>query len=169
MSDPDTEAFEHYEDPRRREPAAGRPRRRPARALTEHVPVGFPAATIEVVRKLAEADGMTVSAWIRRAVEAATRSRTGSPADESARPAAVPVRRPGPGACPRHRDGFDQRQYAPVERRAADAERICRVRSRVGQTFDTRRLADDDLRARCALGGDVCRPDLSAVSLQATA
>ncbi len=78
MSDPDREAFEHYEDPARREPAPGRPRRRPDRALTEHVPVRFPAATIEVVRKLAEGDGMTVSAWIRRAVESAARGRTGT-------------------------------------------------------------------------------------------
>src|SRR5204863_8850372 len=50
MSDPDNEAFEHYEDPGRREPAAGRARRRPDRAPTEHVPVRFPAAAIEVVR-----------------------------------------------------------------------------------------------------------------------
>lgn len=84
MSDPDTEAFEHYEDPARREPGAGRPRRRPERALTEHVPVRFPAATIEAVRQLAEADGMTVSAWIRRAVEAAARGRTSSLGGDSA-------------------------------------------------------------------------------------
>jgi hypothetical protein len=58
------------------EPAAGQPRRRADRALAEHVPVRFPAATIEVVRELAETDGMTVSAWIRRAVEAAARGRT---------------------------------------------------------------------------------------------
>jgi hypothetical protein len=86
MSDPDTEAFEHYDDPARREPAPGRPRRRPDRALTEHVPVRFPTATIEIVRQLAEADGMTVSAWIRRAVESATRGRTSGPARESAEP-----------------------------------------------------------------------------------
>lgn len=83
MSDPDAEAFEHYDDPARREPAPGRPRRRPDRALTEHVPVRFPAATIEAVRQLAEADGMTVSAWIRRAVEAAMRGRTSAPSGES--------------------------------------------------------------------------------------
>ena len=84
MSDSDAEAFEHYDDPARREPAPGRPRRRPDRALTEHVPVRFPAATIEAVRQLAEADGMTVSAWIRRAVEAAARIRTSAPGDSSA-------------------------------------------------------------------------------------
>jgi hypothetical protein len=84
MSDPDKEAFEHYEDPARREPAAGKPGRRADRALTEHVPVRFPAATIEVVRELAEKDGMTVSAWIRRAVEAAARIRTSAPTGDSA-------------------------------------------------------------------------------------
>ncbi len=67
----DAEAFEYYEDPAKREPASGSPRRRPARPLTQHVPVRFPAETIEQVRTLAEADGMTVSAWIRRAVERA--------------------------------------------------------------------------------------------------
>lgn len=65
----DAEAFEYYEDPAKREPPPGRPRRRPAQPLTQHVPVRFPAETIERVRTLAEADGMTVSAWIRRAVE----------------------------------------------------------------------------------------------------
>lgn len=84
MSDPDAEAFEHYDDPSRREPAPGRPRRRPDRALTEHVPVRFPAATIETVRQLADADGMTVSAWIRRAVEAAARGRTTALTGDSA-------------------------------------------------------------------------------------
>ncbi len=84
MSDPDAEAFEYYDDPARREPAPGRPRRRPERALTEHVPVRFPAATIDAVRQLAETDGMTVSAWIRRAVEAATQGRTGAPKGDSA-------------------------------------------------------------------------------------
>jgi hypothetical protein len=79
MSDTDAEAFEYYDDPARREPALGKPRRRPDRALTEHVPVRFPAATIETVRALAEADGMTVSAWIRRSVEREMRTR-GAPA-----------------------------------------------------------------------------------------
>ena len=71
----DAEAFEYYEDPAKREPAPGEPRRRPARPLTQHVPVRFPAETIEQVRLLAEADGMTVSAWIRRAVERTLRER----------------------------------------------------------------------------------------------
>jgi hypothetical protein len=37
------------------------------------VPVRFPAETIEEVRRLAEADGMTVTAWIRAGLD-----RTGS-------------------------------------------------------------------------------------------
>jgi predicted DNA-binding protein len=35
--------------------------------------VRFPAERIEQVKRLADADGMTVSAWIRRAVERAVR------------------------------------------------------------------------------------------------
>jgi hypothetical protein len=69
MSERDAEAFEYYDDPRHREPAEGSPRRRRVRALTEHVPVRFPASTIATLRGLAEADGMTVSAWVRHAIE----------------------------------------------------------------------------------------------------
>lgn len=75
----DAKAFEHYEDPAKREPAPGAPRRRPARPLTQHVPVRFPAETIEKVKKHADSDGMTVSAWIRRAVEQTLRQN--GPAD----------------------------------------------------------------------------------------
>jgi hypothetical protein len=71
----DADAFEYYEDPAKREPATGPPRRRPDRQLTHHVPVRFPAETIEQVRRLADADGMTISAWIRRAVERAVRQQ----------------------------------------------------------------------------------------------
>ncbi len=71
----DAKASKYYEDPAKREPAPGTPRRRPTRPLTQHVPVRFPAETIEHVKRLADADGMTVSAWIRRAVERALRQR----------------------------------------------------------------------------------------------
>lgn len=74
----DAEAFQHYDDPTNHEPA-GAPRRRSGRSLTHHVPVRFPADTIAQVKRLADADGMTVSAWIRRAVERALRQ--GGPAD----------------------------------------------------------------------------------------
>ncbi len=76
MSERDVEAFEFYEDPAHREPAPGPPRRRGDRALTQHVPVRFSANTIEEIKRLAVADGMTVSAWIRRAVTQALRDRT---------------------------------------------------------------------------------------------
>jgi hypothetical protein len=69
----DCEAFEHYDDPANREPAAGEARRRGARKLERHVAVRFPAETVESVRPLAQSDGMTVSAWIRRAVDSAIR------------------------------------------------------------------------------------------------
>jgi hypothetical protein len=69
VSNRDAEAFEYYDDPSKREPAEGPPRRRRERALTQHVPVRFPASTVATVRELAEADGLSVSAWIRHAVE----------------------------------------------------------------------------------------------------
>jgi hypothetical protein len=75
MKDPDTEAFEFYDDPAHREPAVGQPRRRARRPLTRHVPVRFPAETIEAVQSQAESDGMTVSSWIRRAVDDALGQR----------------------------------------------------------------------------------------------
>jgi len=70
----DAEAFEFYNDPANLVPA-GPAHRRKARPLTQHVPVRFPAATIEQVKQLAEADGMTVSAWIRNVVERSLRER----------------------------------------------------------------------------------------------
>lgn len=71
----DGETFEHYDDPANREPAGGEARRRSARALERHGAVRFPAETVESVRPLAQSEGMTVSAWIRRAVSAAIRQR----------------------------------------------------------------------------------------------
>ena len=75
MTDRDAEAFEHYDDPANRKPAPGPARRRRERNLTQHVPVRFPAPTVEAVRELAEADGVSVSAWIRRIVERAVDER----------------------------------------------------------------------------------------------
>jgi hypothetical protein len=65
----DADAFEHYNNPTRREPVRGVPRRRPDRPLKEHVPVRFPRTTIKRVKRLADADGVTVSRWIRHAVD----------------------------------------------------------------------------------------------------
>lgn len=71
----DAEAFEHYNDPAKREPAAGAPRRRSDRPLAQHVPVRFPRETIQQAKRLADADGVTVSTWIRRAVHETLRQR----------------------------------------------------------------------------------------------
>jgi hypothetical protein len=71
----DAEAFEHYDDPANREPAAGEARHRGARALERHIAVRFPAETVESVRPLAQSEGMTISAWIRHAVSSAIRQR----------------------------------------------------------------------------------------------
>lgn len=75
MNAEDAEAFEYYDDPARREPAPGPPRRRADRAPTRHVPVPFRAETIHAVGRLAQTDGMTVSTWIRRAVDSAIQRR----------------------------------------------------------------------------------------------
>lgn len=73
MSDPDAKAFLHYENAANREPAPGDPWCRLDRTLTEHVPVRFPAMTIEVAAERARAEGVTISAWIRQAVVDALR------------------------------------------------------------------------------------------------
>jgi len=49
---------------------------------------------------------------------------------------------------PRHLDGLDVREDAPVEGRATDAERIGRLRAGVGEPLDARRLAHDRWRLR---------------------
>jgi len=65
----DAEAFAYYDDPAKREPVSGVPRRHPDCPATRHVPVRFSAEAIEQVKRLAEAEGMTTSTWVRRAVE----------------------------------------------------------------------------------------------------
>lgn len=60
---------EFYADPANQVPAGPAQRRRALRRpLTGHVPVRFDDKTIAAVKQRAEADGMTVSAWIRRLV-----------------------------------------------------------------------------------------------------
>lgn len=68
-STPMTPEQEHayYADPNNQEPQ-GPPRRR-KRPLAAPVPVRFPADLLEEVKRAAEADDRSVSAWIRRAVE----------------------------------------------------------------------------------------------------
>lgn len=61
------EEHQFFADPANQAPQG--PARRRRAPLTEMVPVRFPEATLEEIRRRAEADDRTVSAWIRRAVE----------------------------------------------------------------------------------------------------
>ncbi|MDO5499391.1 MAG: CopG family transcriptional regulator [Propionibacteriaceae bacterium] len=58
---------EFYAEPRNQEPQG--PARRRKSPLSKPVPVRFPAELLEDVKRAAEADDRSVSAWIRRAVE----------------------------------------------------------------------------------------------------
>lgn len=61
------EEYELYKDAEYQRPQGAGRRRRPK--LTEMVPVRFPSATLEEVRRRADEDDRSVSSWIRRAVE----------------------------------------------------------------------------------------------------
>lgn len=61
------EEYEFYARPENQEPQ-GAPRRRRAR-LSAPVPVRFPPELLDEIRRAADADDRSVSAWIRRAVE----------------------------------------------------------------------------------------------------
>lgn len=65
----DREAAAHYDDPAKRSIAGKKPRRRTAQGLSAHVPVRIDPETLESIRRLAAADGTTVSGWIRRVCE----------------------------------------------------------------------------------------------------
>lgn len=58
---------EFYRDPANQVPA-GPAYRRTGRRLSATVPVRFPQAIIDAVKRLADQDGVTVSSWIRRLV-----------------------------------------------------------------------------------------------------
>jgi hypothetical protein len=81
----DEEAWEYYSKPenqRRGEGPVVRPPR-PTR-MKDAVPIRFHDATIEVVKEFAEADGVTVSEWIRRLVNREIEVRRGrSPCDDA--------------------------------------------------------------------------------------
>lgn len=59
--------YEYFADPVNQKPQG--PARRRRSPLSTPVPVRFPADLLEDVRRAAEADDRSVSAWIRRAVE----------------------------------------------------------------------------------------------------
>jgi len=61
------EEYDFYARPENQEPQ-GPPRRRPSR-LSEVVPVRFPTDLLEEIRRRADEDDRSLSAWIRRAVE----------------------------------------------------------------------------------------------------
>ena len=74
----DAAAWEHYDDPANREPAAGAPQRLPRLPrppLTEYVPVRFTDATFAELRSWAAEEGLTMSALIRRLVDDALARR----------------------------------------------------------------------------------------------
>jgi hypothetical protein len=62
-----SQAQEFYADPENQIPA-GQAHRRTGRRLSATVPVRFPQAVIDAVKRLADRDGVTVSSWIRRVV-----------------------------------------------------------------------------------------------------
>ena len=67
--------YDHYAKAENQTPQG--PGRRRKQNLTEMVPVRFEADVLDEVRRRADADDRSVSAWIRRAVEQALR-RTAS-------------------------------------------------------------------------------------------
>lgn len=79
MNYDDDAAAEFYEDPAKRVSTGKAQRRSSApRRLTSHVPVRFDPHTIAKAKRLADLDGMTVSAWVRAAVEREIQRRTPS-------------------------------------------------------------------------------------------
>lgn len=78
-SNPDCAAYLHYLDPANRHPAdTAHARAVQPRQLSSHVPIRFRPEVIEQVKALAEDEGLTVSAWIRRAVEVALQRPPGT-------------------------------------------------------------------------------------------
>lgn len=63
---PDQE-YDFYAQPENQQPQGAAVRRRPR--LSEPVPVRFPPELLEQIRRAAEADDRSVSAWLRRAAE----------------------------------------------------------------------------------------------------
>ena len=81
----DEEAWEYYSKPQHQDMGEG-PVVRPPRPtrMKDAVPIRFHDATIEAVKEFADADGVTVSEWIRRLVTREIDARQGRPATEDA-------------------------------------------------------------------------------------
>ena len=66
-------ALKHYDDdPQNREPVAGPTRslsRPPRPTLSEYVPIRLSAESMAAIRDRADAEGLSVSAWIRRLID----------------------------------------------------------------------------------------------------
>lgn len=75
----DAEAADFYADPANQQIAPG-PAVRPPRpkALGGSIPIRFPPSAVAAVKVLADADGLTVSEWVRRVVGAELKRREGS-------------------------------------------------------------------------------------------
>jgi hypothetical protein len=75
----EAEATELYADPANQAVAPG-PAVRPPRpkALGGSIPVRFPSSSVEAIKRLADVDGVTVSGWVRRAVDAELKRREGA-------------------------------------------------------------------------------------------
>ena len=71
----DGQAADYYADPDRRAIAGKRPVRRKSQGLSTHVPIRFRPETLTAIRRLAAADGTTVSAWVRHVTEREIRRR----------------------------------------------------------------------------------------------
>lgn len=79
----DEEAFAFYADESNQQ-AGRRAAKRPSRKLTGHIPVRFPEELVAQVRAFADADGVTVSTWIRNLASREVERR--SPARSIAEP-----------------------------------------------------------------------------------
>jgi hypothetical protein len=69
----DEEAADFYADPANR--AFDPTRAVRSRALTDSLPIRFPADLLEKVRRAAETDGVTVSEWVRQTIADALAQR----------------------------------------------------------------------------------------------
>jgi hypothetical protein len=69
----DEQAADFYADPTNQRLGGGRVISR--RALASSIPVRFPPEVVDAVKSVADTEGITVSEWIRRAVDSALSTR----------------------------------------------------------------------------------------------